>query len=52
MARLFRAEIENYFDRKTYFDFRNYDLQKLDIELLSSKAKEVGFEDKIQEKLA
>ena len=52
MARLFKAEIENFFDRKTYFDFKHYDLEKLDLELLSSRAKERVFEDKVQEKMA
>lgn len=40
MARLFKAEIENFFDRKAYFDFKHFDLEKLDLELLSSRAKD------------
>jgi tRNA isopentenyl-2-thiomethyl-A-37 hydroxylase MiaE len=32
MVRLFKAEIDNFFDRKAYFDFRNLNLEKLDVE--------------------
>lgn len=52
MFKLFKAEIDNFFDRKAYYDFRHFDLEKLDIELLSSKSEKIKFEDKVQEKLA
>jgi hypothetical protein len=52
MVRLFKAEIDNYFDRKAYFDFRHHNLEKLDVELMSSRANQVHYEDKVQEKFA
>lgn len=52
MNRLFKAEIDNYFDRKAYFDFRHCNLEKLEIELLSSKGENLKYEDNVQEKLS
>jgi hypothetical protein len=31
---LFRQETANFFDRKSYFDFHNFELSRLDIDLL------------------
>lgn len=49
---MFKADTDNFFDRKPQFDFRNFDLSQLDVDLLSKRCHDIKFVDSVQEKLA
>lgn len=43
IVRMFKAEIANFFDRKSYFDFKNFDLPRLELGFLSKKSNNINF---------
>ncbi|CAD8128008.1 unnamed protein product [Paramecium sonneborni] len=48
----FEEEVSNYFDRKAIYDFKHFNLNLLDLELLSTNAINIIFDDVVQEKMA